>query len=191
MERKLAWALLFSMAIACAGCSMGGGGNETPLAPQPAKAIDVAKFYTGRWYEIARTPMKLTDGCVAGTTDYFTKPNGQLIDRDACRDGTPEGKEEMYQGPVTILNPRQNTKVTVNYTVFGLFSAKRTYWMLDHGDDYGWFIVSDPAFKFISVFTRAPRPSAADVAQLTARAKSLGYDTSLLEYPTPFPAGEK
>jgi apolipoprotein D and lipocalin family protein len=97
----------------------------------------------------------------------------------------------MYQGPVTILNPGENNKVVVSYTVFGLFSAKRTYWMLDHGDDYGWFIVSDPAFKFISVFTRTPRPSAVEVAQLTARVKSLGYDASLLEYPMPFPPGEK
>jgi lipocalin len=62
--------------------------------------------------------------------------------------------------------------------------------MLDHGDDHRWFIVSDPAFKSLSLFTRAARPSLEEVKQLTARAGSLGYDTSKLDYPTPFPPGE-
>jgi apolipoprotein D and lipocalin family protein len=62
--------------------------------------------------------------------------------------------------------------------------------MLDHGDDYRWFIVSDPAFKNLSLFTRAPRPPADEVKQLAARAQALGYDVTKLEYPTQFPAGE-
>ncbi len=174
--------------LALAGCAQS---QDTVAAPQPAKPIDVAQFYTGRWYEIARTPMKLTDGCVSGTTDYYRDTGGQLIDRDACRDTTPEGKEKLYKGPVTILDPGTNTKVSVRYMVWGVFPVRRTYWMLDHGNQYEWFIVSDPAFQNISLFTRAPRPAPAQVQMLTGRAKELGYDVSKLEFPAQFPPGEK
>jgi apolipoprotein D and lipocalin family protein len=174
-------------AVALAACAMA---PAIPVAPQPARSIDAARFYTGRWYEIARTPMRLTDGCVAGTTDYSRDASGRLHDFDACHMDTPEGKEKSYQGPVSILNPGENNKVMVHYHVFyGIFTVSKTYWMLDHGADYDWFIVTDPGFKTMSIFTRTPRPSAAEVEDLTARARALSYDTSKLEYPTQFPPG--
>jgi apolipoprotein D and lipocalin family protein len=175
------------LGLALAGCASGAAENGA-IAPQPARPIDQARFFTGTWYEIARTPMHLTDGCVAGTTAYLPGDNGQIIERDACQMGTPQGKEKAYQGPVTILNPGQNNKITVRYTVYWIIPVTRIYWMLDHGGDYQWFIVANPAFTNISIFTRAPRPSPSLVAALTARAAALGYDTGKLEYPTEFPA---
>jgi apolipoprotein D and lipocalin family protein len=157
-------------------------------APQPAKPVDASRFFTGRWYEIARTPMGITKGCVAGTTDYYHDAQGKLIDRDACRDGTPEGKEKVFAGPVTFLDPADN-KFSVAYKVF-IFHVPKTWWILDHGDDYDWFIVSDPSFKHLSIFTRASNPDPALVRDLTARARALGYDTTKLEFPTQFPPGE-
>ncbi len=164
--------------------------EDAPKAPAPAKTIDAARFYVGRWYEIARTPMSLTKDCVAGTTDYLRDAHGRLIDRDACRQGAPDGKEKVFAGPVTILNPGENTKVAVHYKVFGIFTATKTYWMLDHGDDYQWFIVSDPELKMLSLFTRTPRPPKEEVDALLARAKTTGYDVSKLEFPTQFPPGQ-
>jgi apolipoprotein D and lipocalin family protein len=163
---------------------------ETSRAPEPAKLVEVARLFTGRWFEIARTPMKLTDGCVAGTTDFGRDDSGRLMDHDACRKGTPEGAEKSFGGPVTLLDPSTNAKFRVDYKVFGVFTAPRTWWVLDRGDDYGWFIISDPSFKTVSLFTRDPRPSKAQVGELTARAQSLGYDVGKLEYPARFPPGE-
>ena len=188
MNRAITLGLLSAVSIGTAACA-GMSDSETAIAPHPKKPIDAAQFYTGRWYEIARTPMKLTDGCVSGTTDYYKGADGQLMDRDACRTDTPEGKEKVFAGPVTILNP-ENTKVSVRYTVFGVFPVSKTYWMLDHGDDYRWFIVSDPEFKNVSLFTRSPRPSPDEVKTLANKAQALGYDTTKLEYPTEFPQGE-
>jgi lipocalin len=62
--------------------------------------------------------------------------------------------------------------------------------MLDHGDDYQWFIVSDPELKMLSLFTRTPRPPKEEVDALLARAKTTGYDVSKLEFPTQFPPGQ-
>jgi apolipoprotein D and lipocalin family protein len=186
MTRGLRRRLLVLGIMCLVGCSSVDGKT---IAPEPVKSIDAARFYNGRWYEIGRTPMKLTDGCVAGTTDYFRRDDGELIDRDACRMNSPDGTEKVYQGPVTILNAGINTKVSVRYMVWGFYPVWRTYWMIDHGDDYDWFIVSDPAFENVSLFTRGARPTAEMVRLLTDRAQALGYDTTKLEFPMQFPVG--
>ncbi len=188
MNAKLLAGALLATAALTAGCASMDGA-QTALAPEPAKPIETAKFYTGRWYEIARTPMKLTKDCVAGTTDYSPTSDGGILDTDACRMDMPAGKAKTFAGPVTILNPGQNNKVRVGYKVFGIFTVDRTYWMEDHGEDYSWFIVTDPKFDMLSLFTRDPRPPRSEVEQLTARAKAMGYDASKLEYPAQFPAG--
>jgi apolipoprotein D and lipocalin family protein len=189
MRRHLLAGALAATAILGAGCaSMGDTG--TAVAPEPAKPIDMARFYTGRWYEIARTPLGLTKNCVAGTTDYVTGPDGGVVDHDACRMDTPDGKVRHFNGPLTVLNPGANNKVRVDYTLFGFVPVHVTYWMLDHGDDYSWFLVATPDFKNVSMFTRDPRPPQSEVDMLTARAKALGYDTSKWEYPAEFPPGQ-
>ena len=188
--RHLTSAILCAAALLGGCASMDGGAGSAAVAPEPAKPIDVARFFTGRWYEIARTPLGLTKNCVAGTTDYVTGPDGVLVDHDACRMDTPDGKVRHFNGPVTILNPGVNNKVRVDYTLFGFVPIHVTYWMLDHGDDYNWFLVATPDFKNVSMFTRDPRPPQSEVDSLTARAKALGYDTSKWEYPAEFPAGQ-
>ncbi|OJU09279.1 MAG: hypothetical protein BGN86_02600 [Caulobacterales bacterium 68-7] len=161
-------------------------GATSGRAPEPAKPIDASSHFSGRWYEIGRTPMKLTDGCVAGYTDYLTR-DGKLTQRDGCRDGDPSGKEKVIAGPLEILNPGQNNKVHVSYRLFGFVPVGRTYWLLDHGD--GWFIMATSDFKLVNLYTRDPRPSPRLVQEMTDRTRSLGYDVGLLEFPTQFPPG--
>jgi apolipoprotein D and lipocalin family protein len=179
--------LVVAFGLVISACAMG---PTMPAAPQPLKPIDPAVFFTGRWYEIARTPNMFTNGCVAGTTDFYRRADGRLIERDACRKGTPEGPEKVFKGPVDMLDADDN-KFTVHYTLFGFVPFAQTYWVLDHADDYSWFIVSNPSFQNIALLGRIPRQPAAVVAALTARAQTLGYDTSKLEFPEDFPPGEK
>jgi apolipoprotein D and lipocalin family protein len=172
-------------ALMAASISVHGAWAAAPVAPEPAKPVDAASFFAGRWYEIGRTPMSLTDGCVAGYTDYIRKGEA-LEQRDACRDKTPTGKEKVIAGRLRILNPGQNTKVHVSYRLFGLLPVARDYWMLDHGD--GWFIQATPDMKMINIYTRDPRPSSDKVLELTEHTKVLGYDVGRLEFPPLSPA---
>jgi apolipoprotein D and lipocalin family protein len=180
---RYGFSILCLVLAGCASTAQGGGA----AAPEPAKPIDAAQLFTGTWYEVARTPMHVTDGCVAGTTEYLTGDYGELVERDACQMGTPEGKQKVIQGPVRILNPGQNTKIVVHYTVFGIIPITRTYWLIDHGDDYSWFMFTNPAFTQVSIFTRAKQPGQARIAELVARLQAFGYDTKQLEYPAEFP----
>ena len=173
-----------TVAAAAAAALLAGSAHgawaEALHAPEPAKPVDAASFFAGRWYEIGRTPMSLTDGCVAGYTDYL-KTGEAFTQRDACRDKTPAGKEKVIAGPLKILNPGQNTKVHVSYRLFGVVPVAREYWMLDHGD--GWFIQATPDMKMINIYTRDPRPTPDQVVQLTERTRALGYDPGKLEFP--------
>jgi apolipoprotein D and lipocalin family protein len=114
--------------------------THKPAAHTPAKAVDADKLFNGRWAEIGRTPMKLTDGCVAGATTYTKVSATRVNVRDTCQDKTPTGKEKAIGGPGKILDPGTNTKLHVSYRVFGFIPLGRDYWILDHDDDYTWFI---------------------------------------------------
>jgi len=79
-----------TLTASCAALSQGA--PPGPGAPPPAKAIDPARFYTGTWLEIGRRPLKLTDGCVAGSTTYTpTGEPGRYKVLDDCYDGSPVG----------------------------------------------------------------------------------------------------
>jgi apolipoprotein D and lipocalin family protein len=175
--------LLLSGLAACAT-------GPVTQAPQPLKPIDAAKFYTGTWYEIARTPILLTDGCVAGTTIFYHDPAGELIERDACHKGNPSGPEKVFKGVAHFDVPGDNTKITVDYKLYGFLPVTQHYWMLDHGDDYGWFIVSYPDESHVDILSRNPRPSDAQVAFWKKRVVELGYDPAKMEFPERFAPGQ-
>lgn len=172
--------LIASSLFVLAGCATTGAPG-TPLPP--VASLDAARFYTGTWYEIGRRPMSLTDGCVAGGTTYKPQGGDRVRVLDFCRAGSPTGRLKTIGGPARIVDPGSNAKLHVRYLVFGFFPIPRDYWVLDRADDYSWFISADPSFHDLWIYTRSPSPTPAEVARLVARAKALGYDTSLLEFP--------
>jgi apolipoprotein D and lipocalin family protein len=177
------------LALACSALALSACASSGKVAaPAPAKPIEAERFYSGRWYELARTPLSVTDGCVAGTTDFVRRPDGALVERDICREGSPQGKEKTFEGPVTILDPGNNAKIQVRYIVFGFLPVTKVYWMLDRDPDYRWFITADPQFENVAVLTRAVHPSRAEIDALTNRVRQLGYDPAKLEFPELFPA---
>lgn len=170
--------------FALVGCATASAPSR---APPTAVRIDAGRFYTGTWYEIGRRPMSLTDGCVAGGTTYTPSGEGKVRVLDFCRAGSPSGKLKTIGGPAHIVDPGANTKLHVSYRIFGLIRIPRDYWVLARADDYSWFISADPSFHDLWIYTRDPRPSRALIATLVSRAKALGYDTSLLEFPATSP----
>ena len=183
MIRRLALvAALTGTALAAVGCA--SMGEEGAAAPQPTRTVDKDRLYIGVWHEIARNPMKITDGCVAGETRFTTNDSGVLVDRDSCKVGDPNtGKEKVFEGPVSFPDAAASAKFHTTYMVFGIFPVGRDYWVLDHDEGYTWFIVTTPSFKDLSIFTRDPQAGPAVRDNLVARAKGLGYDVSKLEYP--------
>jgi len=172
--------LAIALATATLACSVQA---MAATAPEPLKPVDPDQLYQGRWLEIARKPMMITNGCVAGSTTYTRGADGKVDVVDACRRGGVDGKLAEIHGDGQLLDPPQDAKLHVRYNVL----IKWDYWILDHADDYSWFISANPAFDKLWIYTRKP-PSPAQLEDLVARAKRLGYDTSKLEFPAQ-PAG--
>ncbi len=172
--------LIASSLFALAGCANMG---SPPIPLHPAATIDAARFYTGTWYEIGRRPMALTDGCVAGGTTYTPQGGGRVKVLDFCHNGSPAGGLKTIGGQAHIVDLGSNAKLHVSYRFFGVFPIPRDYWVLEHADDYSWFISADPSFHDLWIYSRNPHPTQAEIAPLVARAKALGYDTGVLEFP--------
>ena len=171
--RTLVAALALSVSLAA--CATGPSPDQV-RAPQPAKSVDLERFYAGRWLEIARLPMGMTDGCVAGASTYTLTAPTQVQVRDTCQVGTPDGREKAIGGRGEIMDPGTNAKMRVRY--FWGFVVW-DYWVLDHADDYSWSIVGEGSGRYLWLLTRKP-PTPAELQVLTDRAKAMGYDTSML-----------
>lgn len=176
--RTLISAAAMSVALGLSGCVTAPSPDEV-RAPAPLKPVDLERFYSGRWLEIARLPMRLTDGCVAGATNYVVVEPTRVDVRDTCQVDTPDGREKAIGGRGEILDPGANAKLRVRYLA-GFVTWD--YWVLDHAEDYSWFISADPTFDKLWIYTREV-PGPAEREALVARAAALGYDVSRLEFP--------
>jgi len=148
-------------------------------APQPTKPIDAERLWSGRWLEIARTPMSITDGCVAGASNYRLTAPTRVAVRDTCQRDTPTGREVAVEGNGQILDPGANAKLRVKY-FWGFVTWD--YWVLDRADDYSWFIATSPTLDKAFIYTREV-PGRAERDALVRRLGELGYDVTRLEFP--------
>ena len=128
-------------------------------APQPSKPVDLERFYSGQWLEIGRLPMKLTDGCVAGATRLCQGrqgPASPCVTPAATR--PRRARRRPIEGKGRIMDPGTNAKLKVSYPFFITWE----YWVLDHADDYSWFISADPKFeKLLDLHPQAADPGRA------------------------------
>jgi len=175
---RLAAAAALVLSLGLSACATAPSADQV-RAPQPAKAVDLERFYSGRWLEIARLPLRITDGCVAGATNYVVVNPTRVDVRDTCQVDTPQGREKSLGARGEILDPGTNAKLRARY-LGGLVTWD--YWVLDHADDYSWFISADPTFNKLWIYTREV-PGDAERQRLVARASALGYDVSRLEFP--------
>ncbi len=151
------------------------------VAAAEPDVVDVARsHYSGTWLEIARRPMFITDGCVAGFTTYQAGKTPQEIDvLDGCYEGTPSGKIKTIRGKGRLTDfDTSRAKLRVRYPLFITFD----YWVLYTSPDKSWFISADPNMKNLWIYARSA-PTKKKLAVMVRKAQSLGYDVSKLEFP--------
>jgi apolipoprotein D and lipocalin family protein len=140
------------------------------------------EHYSGKWLEIGRTPMLLTNGCVAGYSTYSKgkQPNEVAVD-DGCRANSPKGPLKTIHGSGLITDfGTTNARMRVRYPLLITFN----YWVRYEAPDKSWFISSTPDMSNLWIYARHI-PTKRRLEQMVKKAKALGYDVGKLEFPTP------
>ena len=145
-------------------------------AKPPAKPVPV-EFYSGRWYEIARTPNAGQRNCQAPTTDFAASrgkdgPSARFSVRQVCHRGSPLGPEKVFTTTGRILPGSQNTRFTLSF-LGGL--KKQEYWVLDRAADGSWAIMATPGGNYVWLISRTPDMPVSTKAVALERVKDLGY----------------
>ncbi|TAY05446.1 hypothetical protein ELH91_31770 [Rhizobium leguminosarum] len=136
--------------------------------------------YRGTWLEVGRTPMFLTDGCVAGYSSYRQgKSPDEILIEDGCRVDTPQGRLKAVRGTGTIQDfGTTNAKMQVRYPWLITFN----YWVLYKSPDKSWFISANPSMTNLWIYSRNV-PSKNKLHRMINKASELGYDVRKLEFP--------
>ncbi|EPE96152.1 lipocalin family protein [Rhizobium grahamii] len=135
--------------------------------------------YSGTWLEVARRPMALTDGCVAGYSTYKRSGASAVSVEDGCRVGKPTGKLRQVHGDGRILDyGNTNGAMRVRYPFFIVYE----YQILYKAADQSWFISADPQRYNLWIYSRRV-PNSAELRRMVSKAKELGYDVHKLEFP--------
>lgn len=152
-------------------------------AAQPPSKPVAASFYTGKWYEIARTPNAGQRDCEAPTTEFKSKSGDGFAVHQVCHKGSAAGAAKTFDTTGKIIGGSQNTRFTMSF-LGGL--KKQEYWVLDSADDRSWAIMATPGGNYVWLLSRQAVMSPAAKARALERVKTLGY--AKLEYPQQAPA---
>lgn len=152
-------------------------------APQPAHPISVS-FYSGTWYEIARTPNGNQKDCQAPTSQFTSAAGGKYLMTQTCRKGSPSGAAKVFKAEGQIVPGSGNAKFKARF--FGVVNQE--YWILDASAEGGWAIMATPGGNYVWLMSRKAVMAPAAKAAAIARIKALGYNTAKLEMPRQPPA---
>ena len=148
--------------------------------PAPTQRIDLSKMM-GRWYEVARLPNKVQNGCQGGTSTWQRVSDGFSVVQ-ACHKGSLTAPVTEWKAKAKVLDGSTNAKLQMTF-FNGL--VRQEYWVLEHRPDQGWLILGTPGGRSMWLMSQRPTLSAGVKAQAMARVKQLGYDISRLEFPQP------
>ncbi|AIR88424.1 lipocalin family protein [Pseudomonas cremoricolorata] len=175
----LAGACLLGLLSACATPV------DDPLAPSTAGNVDL-KRYQGKWFELARLPMRFQDACVQSEAHYNLKPDGSLDVLNRCR--TLGDEWLRVEGHADPQSAGHNDKLWVEFDnglsrlLPGLTRAD--YWILYVDERYRTALVGSPDRKYLWILSRTASVPAWEREHLLAKARQQGYDTKRLVWRT-------
>lgn len=149
-------------------------------AVEPTKRIELSKMM-GRWYEVARVPNQLQDGCQGGASDWTPQANGFAVVQ-SCHKDAPDGPLKTWKAKATVADPQTNAKFKMSF-FGGLIS--QDYVVVDHRPDQGWLVLATANGKYLWLMSQKPVLPAPIKTQALARIRQLGFDVGRLEFPRP------
>jgi apolipoprotein D and lipocalin family protein len=172
--------LLVAGASAAAGAAALSLGVATRLR-RPAVALSTVaevdlNHYAGRWFEIARMPVRFERKADRNVTaEYTLTPSGNM--RIENRATQPDGRLRSAHGIARVPDPEQPAKLRVKF--FPL-APSGDYWIVGLDFDYRWAIVGEPRRKYLWILSRTPGLDGATLERVLRDVDLAGYDSSVL-----------
>ncbi|MBU1374561.1 MAG: lipocalin family protein [Alphaproteobacteria bacterium] len=168
--------LVLAAFAACLMLSPGAAG----AAVEPTGRIEISQMM-GRWYEVARVPNALQNGCLAGASDWTPQAAGFAVVQ-SCRKAGPSGPLKTWKARATVSDARTNAKLKM--TFFGGV-VSQDYVVMEHRPAEGWLVLATANGKYLWLMSQKPVLPAAIKSQALARIRQLGFDIGRLEFPLP------
>lgn len=173
MNLRLAIAAL-AAALTLAPASAGA------MTVEPTGRIELSRMM-GRWYEVARVPNALQNGCVAGASDWTPQAQGFAVVQ-SCRKETTTGPLKTWRAKATVSDPRTNARLKMSF--FGGVVSQE-YVVVEHRPEQGWLVLATANGKYLWLMSQKPVLPAAIKTQALGRIRQLGFDIGRLEFPIP------
>ncbi|SMF53416.1 apolipoprotein D and lipocalin family protein [Xaviernesmea oryzae] len=142
------------------------------------------KRYLGRWYEIARLPLKFEDDAATDITAHYSVSfNGKILVDNRCFDKNDRPKQAIGEARPT---DETNAKLKVNFLPAALRWLPFTdgdYWVLKIDPEYRVALVGTPDRKYLWVLARESAISDSTLEDYLAEARRQGFDLTKLIRP--------
>ena len=152
--------------------------RQAPVATAPL--LDLRR-YAGRWYEIARLPLRTEDQCDSDVTATYTLLRGGRV-RVVNSCYTRDGVQEEVRG-IARATGGDGAKLEVSFAPRALRwlpGSWAPYWVLHVDPDYGAAVVGTPDRKHLWLLSRTPLMDDSQLQRLLLHARAQGFDTTKL-----------
>ena len=137
--------------------------------------------YLGRWHEIARLPHRFERGLERVTAEYRAAPDGSVT---VVNQGFRDGEARSVTGRAKLKSPGDPARPgELRVSFFGPFYAD--YRIIELAPDGRYAVVTGSTMDCLWILARRPRLDPAELAEITARLRGLGFAVDDFEYPAP------
>lgn len=176
------WKTLICLAMTF-GSLLGCGEKSKRKSSEPLESVSYVDLdrYLGLWYEIARFPFSIQEGCFDTTAEYSLLKEGEIKVVNTCLKGSFTGKPDVAKGSAKVIDKETNAKLKVSFNFFmGLFGGAN-YWIIDLDDDYQYAVVSEPEGRYLWILSRTPKMEEKTYEEILDRLKEDGFQIEYLQ----------
>jgi len=155
--------------VICSAMNLVAIGEEM----QVVSSVDLSR-YQGRWFEVARLPLRWEDKCASDVTATYTlRPDSKVDVLNQCKKA--DGTQTQSRGTARVAT-KEGSNAKLKVSVFWPFAGD--YWILDLDPEYRWALVGTPNKKNLWVLSRNSKLGKDVLDRLVGHADQLGFDTA-------------